>query len=81
MKIAIDGPAASGKGTLAKRIAQQYGLAYLDTGLLYRAVARGVLAAGGDLTDAVFAAHIAKDLSPQSLDDPRLRDAETGKAA
>ena len=51
MIIAVDGPAASGKGTLARRIAAHYGLAYLDTGVLYRAVAQGVLAAGQDADD------------------------------
>jgi CMP/dCMP kinase len=51
MIVAIDGPAASGKGTLAKRIAAHFGLAHLDTGLLYRAVARDVLSLGGALDD------------------------------
>ena len=49
MIIAIDGPAASGKGTLAKRIAARFGLDHLDTGLLYRAVARDVERRGGEL--------------------------------
>jgi cytidylate kinase len=52
MIIAIDGPAASGKGTIAKRIAAHFGLPHLDTGALYRAVARDTLAAAGDLADA-----------------------------
>ena len=52
MIIAIDGPAASGKGTLGKRIAAHYGLIHLDTGKLYRAVARDTLAAGASPADA-----------------------------
>ena len=52
--IAIDGPAAAGKGTLARRIAATFGLPYLDTGLLYRAVGRRVLDAGGDPADAAI---------------------------
>ena len=52
MIIAIDGPAASGKGTIAKRVAAHYGLAYLDTGTLYRAVARDTLARSRDPADA-----------------------------
>ena len=73
MIIAIDGPAASGKGTLAKRIAGHFGYACLDTGLLYRAVARDVLARGGSLEDERLAARIAKTLDSASLDDPGLR--------
>ncbi len=79
--IAIDGPAASGKGTLAKRIAAHYGLRYLDTGTLYRAVARDVLAANGDLRDAVAATAVARNLDPDTLDDPFLRDRGVGEAA
>ena len=56
MIIAIDGPAASGKGTLGKRVAAYYGLAHLDTGTLYRAVARDTLARGGDPADSAAAA-------------------------
>lgn len=73
MIIAIDGPAASGKGTLAKRIAAHFGLACLDTGLLYRAVARDVLARGGSLEDAEMAAAVARSLDPATLSDPALR--------
>ncbi len=73
MIIAIDGPAASGKGTLAKRIADHFGYPCLDTGLLYRAVARDVLAAGGDLEDEAAAASAARSLVFASLDDPGLR--------
>jgi cytidylate kinase len=81
MIVAIDGPAASGKGTLAKRIAAHFGLAYLDTGLLYRAVARDVSTRGGALDDVAAAAAAAADLDPETLDDPALRDAGLGEAA
>jgi cytidylate kinase len=81
MIVAIDGPAASGKGTLAKRVAAHFGLAYLDTGLLYRAVARDVRKAGGALDDAATAAGAAERLDPASLDDPGLRDPGLGEAA
>ena len=81
MIIAIDGPAASGKGTLGKRVAALYGLAYLDTGQLYRAVARDTLAAGDDPTDAAAALKAAQALNPQSLDDATLRTPELGEAA
>jgi cytidylate kinase len=81
MIIAIDGPAASGKGTLGKRVAAHYGLAYLDTGQLYRAVARDTLAAGDDPTDAATALKAAQALNPQSLDDASLRTPELGEAA
>jgi CMP/dCMP kinase len=81
MIIAIDGPAASGKGTLAKRIAAHFGLPYLDTGLLYRAVARDVRARGGALDDPAAAAEAARTLDPASLDDPNLRGYGIGDAA
>jgi cytidylate kinase len=81
MIIAIDGPAASGKGTLAKRIAVHYRLRHLDTGALYRAVARDTLAEGGDLTDASAAATAAAGLEAATLDDPVLRTAGLGEAA
>ncbi|GEL41589.1 cytidylate kinase [Methylorubrum extorquens] len=79
--IAIDGPAASGKGTLAKRLALHYGLPHLDTGLLYRAVALTLLDAGGDLDDTGAAARAAFDLSAERLTDPRLRERAMGEAA
>ena len=60
MIIAIDGPAASGKGTLGRRLAAHYGLRHLDTGLLYRAVAKAVLDAGARPDDAVQAAAAAR---------------------
>lgn len=81
MIIAIDGPAASGKGTLAKRVAAHYGLAALDTGLLYRAVARDLAKRGFRLDDPWAGAAIAKGLDPASLDDDRLRGPKAGGAA
>lgn len=81
MIIAIDGPAASGKGTLARRIADYFGYSCLDTGLLYRAVARDVLASGGALEDEVLAARIARDLDATSLDEAALRLPGLGDAA
>ncbi|MCB5174073.1 MULTISPECIES: (d)CMP kinase [Microvirga] len=81
MIIAIDGPAASGKGTLGKRLAEHFGFAHLDTGLLYRAVARVLLDRGVALTDRDAAALVARELDVTHLDDPRLRGAEMGEAA
>lgn len=81
MIIAIDGPAASGKGTLAKRVAIHFGLRHLDTGALYRAVARDTLAQGGDLIDAGVAALAASRLDATTLGDPDLRTAGLGEAA
>jgi len=81
MIIAIDGPAASGKGTLGKRLADHFGLAHLDTGLLYRAVARVLLDRNIALTDREAAACVARNLDVTHLDDPRLRGAEMGEAA
>ena len=81
MIIAIDGPAASGKGTLGKRIADHFGLAHLDTGLLYRAVARDVRRKGGALDDVELAAAAARELDPATLDDPDLRAPGLGEAA
>lgn len=81
--IAVDGPAASGKGTLARRLAAELGYAYLDTGLLYRAVGLALLRAGQDPADADAAAAAAAAFEAGSADlsDPALRDEETGKAA
>jgi CMP/dCMP kinase len=73
MIIAIDGPAASGKGTLARRVAAHFGYPCLDTGLLYRAVARDCLAAGERLEDVGAATRAASTLDPASLDDEGLR--------
>jgi cytidylate kinase len=81
MIIAIDGPAASGKGTLAKRIAALYGFHCLDTGLLYRAVARDVTARGWRLDDPSAALAAARDLDPATLDDPALRGVPAGDRA
>lgn len=81
MIIAIDGPAASGKGTLARRIAAHFNLAYLDTGSLYRAVARDVRRSGGETNDPVAAAAAARKLDPATLGDPGLRDPGVGEAA
>ena len=81
MIIAIDGPAASGKGTLATRVAAHFGLHHLDTGLLYRAVARDVLRRGKSLEDAIAAADAARALDPATLADPALRGPGAGEAA
>jgi cytidylate kinase len=79
--IAIDGPAASGKGTLARLLAAHYGLLYLDSGSLYRATARDLLAAGRTTIDPVQAAEVASRIDPDSLADPRLRDEAVGQLA
>ncbi|MFV0296881.1 MAG: (d)CMP kinase [Hyphomicrobiaceae bacterium] len=81
MIIAIDGPAASGKGTLARRIARHFGFPCLDTGLLYRAVARDVAALGRSLDDEQAAHQAAVALDTSSLDDPALRLPGAGEAA
>jgi cytidylate kinase len=79
--IAIDGPAASGKGTLAKRLAAHLSLPHLDTGLLYRAVGRAMLDRGLDLGDQGAAGEIAEALEVGDLDEDRLRGREMGEAA
>lgn len=81
MIIAIDGPAASGKGTLGKRLAAHYGLRHLDTGLLYRAVAKAVLDAGHRLDDAPKAAMAAQSLDPAGFDETVLKSHAIGEAA
>lgn len=81
MIIAIDGPAASGKGTLAKAVASHLRLPHLDTGLLYRAVAQALVEAGLSLDDQAAATRAAKALSLSSLDARKLRGAEMGEAA
>ena len=73
MIIAIDGPAASGKGTLAKRLAAHFGLRHLDTGLLYRAVAKTLMDAGVALDDEARAVAAAKDLDTARLDEVTLK--------
>ena len=79
--IALDGPAASGKGTLAKRIAEKYGFAHLDTGKLYRAVAYLVLSEGGDPNDRGVAIEASARVSPELLTRPELTSAEIGRAS
>ena len=79
--IAIDGPAAAGKGTLARRIAAHLRLPYLDTGLLYRAVGRRVLDRGADPRDAAIATAEARALDPPDLDRPDLRGPAADAAA
>lgn len=81
MIIAIDGPAASGKGTLARMVAAHYGLACLDTGLLYRAVARDVMERDASLEDVAVATAVARTLDPATLDDAALRLPGIGDAA
>jgi cytidylate kinase len=79
--VAIDGPAAAGKGTIARALADRFGLAYLDTGSLYRATGVKVLALGGDPADPAAAEAAARSLSPQDLGGARLRTAQAGEAA
>ncbi|CAN5294035.1 (d)CMP kinase [soil metagenome] len=80
--IAVDGPAASGKGTVASRLARTYGLAHLDTGLLYRAVGMGLIDAGSDLSDEAAAQAVARALDASALsEDARLTTGEAGEAA
>jgi len=81
MIIAIDGPAASGKGTLGIRLAKHYGLRHLDTGVIYRAVARVMLDAGADLTDEASAVSAALKLDPNNFGDPVLKTQAVGDAA
>ncbi|MFG1241340.1 (d)CMP kinase [Xanthobacter sp. DSM 14520] len=80
MVIAIDGPAASGKGTLARRLAAHYGLPHLDTGLLYRAVG-AIVSAQGRLQDEAASVEAARTLDVATLDPEALRTAELGEAA
>jgi len=79
--IAIDGPAAAGKGTLARRLAARLGLPYLDTGLLYRAVGRRVLDAGGDPAERADAEAAASALTTADLDRADLRGPEADAAS
>jgi cytidylate kinase len=80
MIIAVDGPAASGKGTIARAIAAHFGLPYLDTGLLYRATAKNLLEMGGD-PESEFAAARATDLSQIDFSDPELKSETVGGIA
>jgi len=81
MIIAIDGPAASGKGTLGKRLAKHYGYRHLDTGVIYRAVAKALLDAGADLANEVIAVSAALELDPEKFGDPALKTQTVGEAA
>ncbi|KPF96940.1 cytidylate kinase [Rhodopseudomonas sp. AAP120] len=81
MIIAIDGPAASGKGTLGKRLAAHYGYRHLDTGLIYRAVAKAMLDAAAELADEARATEIARALDVAAFDDPALKSQAVGEAA
>ena len=81
MIIAIDGPAASGKGTLGKRLAQHYGYRHLDTGVIYRAVAHELLRQGADLADETRAVQAALELDPDTFGDPALKSQTMGEAA
>jgi cytidylate kinase len=81
MIIAIDGPAASGKGTLGKRLAGRYGLRHLDTGLIYRAVAKALLDAGHPLDDPDRATAAARALDPTAFDEVALKRHAIGEAA
>ncbi len=81
MIIAIDGPAASGKGTLARRIAAHYGLHHLDTGLLYRAVAKVVLDAGYPADNVARAAAAALALDPEKFDENALKEHAVSEAS
>jgi cytidylate kinase len=81
MIITIDGPAASGKGTIARRVAEHYRLPHLDTGLLYRGVAIRLLDRGHALDDGTAAAAAARELDLASLDAKRLRQRSIGEAA
>jgi CMP/dCMP kinase len=79
--IAIDGPAASGKGTLARRLAEHFGLSYLDTGSLYRAVGMKVVYSGRDPHDVHAAFEAAHSIDADDLANPRLRQERIGQAA
>src|SRR5471030_772947 len=81
MIIAIDGPAASGKGTLGKRLALHYGFRHLDTGVIYRAVAKALLDRGFELTDEARAVAAAMALDPEKFGHPELKSQRIGDAA
>jgi CMP/dCMP kinase len=81
MIIAIDGPAASGKGTLARRLATRYGLRHLDTGALYRACGLAVLRNGDNPDDPAAALAAARSLDPSLIEDPAVRTNPIGQAA
>ena len=79
--IAIDGTFASGKGTLAKKLAEHFGYAYLDTGKLYRAVGLRALDAKTDMGDGKALAELAAEINPTELDNPELKSGAVGAAA
>jgi CMP/dCMP kinase len=83
--IAVDGPAASGKGTLARKLADRFGYAYLDTGALYRAVAYAVLEIGGDPSDInsvrLVLDTLVRSITPELLANPALREHHVSEAA
>lgn len=79
--IAVDGPAASGKGTIAVKLGALYGFPVLDSGLLYRAVGVKVLERGQDLGDAAAALDAARSLDPAELEQPKVRTRAAGEAA
>lgn len=81
MIIAVDGPTASGKGTVAKNLAEHYGLKRLDTGSLYRAVGLAVVDAGGDPSDVAAAVAAARRLNLNAIDEHRIRSSAAGLAA
>jgi cytidylate kinase len=81
MIIAIDGPAASGKGTLGKRLAQHYGYRHLDTGVIYRAVAWSLMQAGADPGDELVAVSAALQIDPEKFGNPILKTQKVGEAA
>jgi cytidylate kinase len=79
--IAVDGPAAAGKGAIAAQLGRDYGLPVLDTGLLYRAVGVTLIQKGGDLGDEPAATLVARTLDPSALQDPAFRTRAAGEAA
>jgi cytidylate kinase len=81
MIVAVDGPAASGKGTIARALAAHYALPHMDTGLLYRATALNLLNMGGDPESEFAAARAAADLSQTGFDDPELKSETVGGIA
>jgi cytidylate kinase len=81
MIIAIDGPAASGKGTLGKRLAHHYGYRHLDTGVIYRAVAYELMQSGVDLRNEAAAVAAALELDPEKFGNPALKTQKVGEGA
>jgi cytidylate kinase len=81
MIIAIDGPAGAGKGTISEYLAMKFDLLYLDTGLLYRAVAKVVITEKVDPTDAIAVANIARTIKVEDVNDHKLRGEEIAAVA